>query len=48
MIGLARGTGSLLMGHPITVQLCAGVIVVVTLGLMATEWRWVSRRIVKR
>jgi hypothetical protein len=32
---------------PVSVQICAGMVVVVTLGLMATDWRWVSRRIIK-
>ncbi len=48
VIGLAWGAGLALHGTiPIAVQLCAGVIVVVTLGLMATEWKWESRQIVK-
>jgi hypothetical protein len=49
VIGLAWGAGLALHGTiPIMVQLCAGVVVVVTLGLMATEWGGVSSRIVKR
>jgi cellulose synthase (UDP-forming) len=48
VIGLAWGMG--LATHetiPVSVQICAGMVVVVTLGLMATDWRWVSRRIIK-
>jgi cellulose synthase (UDP-forming) len=49
VMGLAWGIGFAIHGTiPVTVQLCAGVIVVVTLGLIATEWRWVLRRIIKR
>ena len=49
VMGLAWGIGLALHGTiPVTVQFCAGVIVVVTLSLMATEWRWMARRIVKR
>lgn len=44
VMGLAWGIGLAIHGTiPVTVQFCAGVIMVVTLGLMATEWRWVSR-----
>ncbi|MEO5957189.1 MAG: glycosyltransferase family 2 protein [Nitrospiraceae bacterium] len=44
VMGFAWAIGLLIHGTiPITVQLCAGVIVVVTLGVMATEWRWLSR-----
>jgi hypothetical protein len=49
VLGSAWGIGLVIHGTiPVTVQLCAGVIVVVTLGLLATEWRWVWRRIVER
>jgi cellulose synthase (UDP-forming) len=41
VMGLAWGIGLAIHGTiPVTVQLCAGVIVVVTSGLMVTEWRW--------
>lgn len=49
VMGLAWGIGLGLHGTiPVTVQLCAGVIVVVTLSLLATEWRWMARRIARR
>jgi cellulose synthase (UDP-forming) len=48
VMGLAWGIGLSIHGTiPVTVQFCAGVIMVMTLGLMATEWRGVSQRTVK-
>lgn len=44
VMGFAWAIGLVIHGTiPITVQLCAGMFVVVTLGVMATEWRWLSR-----
>jgi hypothetical protein len=48
VIGSAWGMGLAIHETiPVSTQICAGMVVVVTLGLMATDWRWVSRRIIK-
>jgi cellulose synthase (UDP-forming) len=48
VIGLAWGMGLAIHETiPVSTQICAGTVVVVTLGLMTTDWRWVSRRIIK-
>jgi cellulose synthase/poly-beta-1,6-N-acetylglucosamine synthase-like glycosyltransferase len=49
LLGLAWGIGLAIHETiPVSVQLCAGMVVVLTLGLMATEWKWVSRHIANR
>lgn len=48
-MGLAWGIGlAIHRTIPVAVQFCAGVIMVATLGLMATEWRWAPKRTMKR
>jgi hypothetical protein len=49
VIGFAWGLGlNLHSPLPLTIQLCAGVILFVTFGLLVTEWSMLPKRIVKR
>jgi hypothetical protein len=46
LLGFAWGIGLVIHGSlPVALQLCAGVIMVITLGLLATEWRGMRKRI---